>query len=218
MRLVLACALVLGAAGAAAQEDPGSISGTLVDVTDAAIANVTVTILSPITMETLSDATGRSVIAGLAPATYKVRVRPRGFKVRELEVLVESGKERSLGRLVLDVASLGPCIEKAKRPRISEKKVPAGVKPRLSGTARGETGVALIDLTLSLLKAGTSKAIASASTGENGEFQFVDVSPGVYDLEVFSEGFKLTKISSLRVRSDHELELRLTWTQPQLCL
>jgi hypothetical protein len=68
--------------------------------------------------------------------------------------------------------------------------------------------------------------IAASGTGKNGEFRFDDVNPGTYDLAVsfgadtFLGDEIFTKVRNLRVRKDHELEVRLTWTQPpgQICL
>lgn len=210
--------MVLGAASAAAQQNSGSITGTVVDIRDAAVADATVTIVDLASQQTKTDQAGKFVLAGLAPGTYRLRFQAPGFKFRKLNVSVAAGKATPLGRVLVDVQEAPTCIGKPKSPSVSEKVVPAGAKPRVSGTAHGETGVVLMDLTIQLLEAGTSKVIAATSTGKDGRFQFVGVEPGVYDLEVSSQGSKLTKVPKLRVKDGHELHARLTWTQPQSCL
>ncbi len=219
MRLELVCAVVLSAASLAAQESPGTITGTVVDSAGSQVPGTTVTIVSPISLETKTDNSGEFVIHGLAPGAYEVRVQQAGFVTRELEVRVEVGKETSLGRVVLEVM-VPPCVGHARKPRISEIKLAVAGKPRVSGSARGETYGALRYLTITLLAAGTSKIIATTGTRENGEFRFEDVKPGAYDVAVSFEASTLTKVRDLRIRKGHELEVHLTWEQPpgQICL
>jgi hypothetical protein len=219
MRLRRVCVLVLGVASAVAQESPGTITGTVVDAAGLQVPGTTVTIVSPISLETITDNSGEFAIHGLAPGAYEVRVQRPGFVARELEVPVEVGKETELGRVVLEV-KIPPCVGKLRRTRISEATLPASAKARVSGSARGETYGALRYLTVTLLVAGTSNVIATSITGTSGQFRFADVKPGVYDVAVSFEAATLTKLRNLRVREGHELEIHLTWEQPrgQICL
>src|ERR1700728_5115289 len=79
MRLKWVCAVVLGMTSVAAQQNPGSITGKVVDVTDAVIPNTELTLLSPTTATTTADAAGNFVMAGLKPGTYRLRVQKAGF-------------------------------------------------------------------------------------------------------------------------------------------
>ena len=217
MPLRWACAAVLGVMSAAAQESPGSITGTVVDAIPLFIPNATVTILSPVERAISADAAGNFNIAGLAPGTYKLRVQAPGFVSKGLEIAVESDRETSLVHVTLEVKAQGPCVGSPRKPRISAQKLPAGGNPQVTGSARLETGLGLSDPTLTLLLAGTSKIIAETSTGKNGKFQFEDVKPGEYDIEASFETSTYTKVRNLRVRDHHVLEVRLTWADPGLC-
>jgi hypothetical protein len=213
------CALAVAATGASGQVASGRISGTVVDKTNLGIPGVLVTIERPMPMAgAVADAAGRFVIAGVPPGMYTLRIQAAGFLAKELEVQIEDAKEISLGRLTLDVPVPPPCLESAKTPRTSEIKLPVGGKPRVWGSAQGETGGALRGVTVTLLVRGTSKVIATTSSSEGGEFLFVDVKPGNYDVEAFSKGFELAKVPNLQVRKGHEVVVRLTWTQGEICL
>ena len=218
MRLSWIWAVVLSLVSAGAQQNPGSITGTVVDATDAAVTNATVTIVDLVSQETKTDDAGKFALTGLAPGTYRLRFQVPGLKFRKLTVSVAAGKATSLGRIVVDVQEAPTCIGKPKSSSVTEKAAPPGAKPRIWGSAHGETGVVLTELNIQLLDAGTSKVIATTNTGNDGRFQLVGVAPGVYDLQVTSEGSKLTTVPKLRVKDGHELKVRLTWTQPQSCL
>lgn len=138
---------------------------------------------------------------------------------RDLEVRVEAGKETSLGRLLLEVKVV-LCLGNANKLRISEMKLPVGVKPRVSGTARGDKGIAVEDVIIRLVAAGTSNVIAVTRSDQKGEFQFVGMKPGVYYREISFGGPEFTR-AKLRVRKSHAFEVLLTW-QPwppgELCI
>ncbi len=147
-----------------------------------------------------------------------MRIQAAGFLAKELEVQIQDAKEISLGQLTLDVPVPPRCLESAKTPRISEKNLPRGGKPRVSGSARGAKGDVLKHFTITLLAARTSELIANATTDENGEFRFVGVKPGNYDIEAFSKGFALAKVLNLEVRKGHKVMVYLTWTEGEICL
>ena len=225
MPLKWVCVWVLTAASAAAQENSGSIAGTVVDATASVIPNADVMIVSPVQLETTADSVGNFLLANLAPGAYELRVQARGFVTKHLEIAVEAGEEKILGHVALDV-KVPPCVGNARKPRIFETPLTSGGKTRVLGSARGEAQGALRNMTVTLLLPGTLKVIATTETDENGEFWFDDVIPGIYDLAIsFGEGTFLgeetfAKVRNLRVRKGHELEVRLTWTQPpgQICL
>jgi hypothetical protein len=93
MGLRWTCAVLLGVVSAAAQQSPGSITGTVVDMEGAVIANATVTIVGPVSLGTKSREMGEFVLGGLAPGAYTLRVEEPGFRTKDLEVQVEAGRE-----------------------------------------------------------------------------------------------------------------------------
>ena len=209
MRLRWVCVLVLSVASAVAQENTGSIMGAVVDPEGAAIPNATVTIVSPVSLETKTRETGEFVLGGLAPGTYTLRVQEPGFRTRDLEVRVEAGKETSLGRFLLEVKSF-QCLGNANKPRISEIRLPVSDQPGVFGTAREDRGTAVEDAIIRLVVAGTSNVIAATRSDQKGEFRFPSVKPGVYYLEISFGGAEFTR-AKLRVRKGHALEIFLTW-------
>jgi Carboxypeptidase regulatory-like domain len=119
MRLKWVCAVLLGVTSAAAQESTGSITGK-VDALDLYTPNATVTILSPVQIETNADSDGAFFIPNLAPGTYKLRIHAVGFFGKDSELRVATGAETSAGRVVLEV-KVPPCVGHPRRPRLSEK-------------------------------------------------------------------------------------------------
>jgi hypothetical protein len=213
MRLRWVCVLVLGVVNALAQDETGRITGTVVDGGNFLMPNATVSIVSPTPVEIKTDGYGEFVITRLSPGVYKLRVQKPGFVVKDLDVSVEADREASLGHVVLDV-KFAPCVGNLRRPRISEARLAASGKARVLGSARGETYGGLRYLTITLLATGTSTVIATTGTDKNGQFDFEDLNPGIYDVAVSIEASALTKLRNLRVRKGHELEVHLTWEQP----
>jgi hypothetical protein len=201
--------MMLGATSIAAQVSPGSITGAVVDAEGSAIANATITTVSPASFETKTSETGEFVLGGLPPGTYTLRVQEPGFRTRDSEVRLEAGKETSLGRFLLEVKSF-QCLGNANKPRISEVMQPVGDEPAVFGTARGDRGTAVEDVTIRLLMLGTSNVIAAAQSDQKGEFQFSGIKPGAYYLEISVDGHVVTG-AKLRVRKGHPLAVVLTW-------
>jgi hypothetical protein len=215
MQLGWVGAAVLSVATAVAQETPGSITGTVVDLAGSQVPDATVTIVGPASLETKTDASGEFVISRLSPGTYKLRIQEPGFVTRDLEFRIEVGKETSLGRVGLEVAPRMACLGEFNRPQIHETKLRSGSQSGVWGTLVADA--ALTHETITLLAAGTHSLIETTKTDQSGRFQFADVPPGIYELLVSSDGPMLT----LKVRRGHELEVRLTWKswpQGQLCL
>jgi hypothetical protein len=67
MPLKSVCVWVLTVASAAAQENSGSIAGTVVDAAASVIPNAAVMIVSPVQLETTADSVGKFLLANLAP-------------------------------------------------------------------------------------------------------------------------------------------------------
>jgi hypothetical protein len=216
MRLELACALLVVAAIADGQEASGSITGTVVDLAGSQVPNAEVTIAGPVSRVTKTGVSGEFVISGLAPGTYKLSVQEAGFTTKDLDASVEAGKETSLGRVALEVGPHLGCIGEFNGPQLHETKLSSGSKSRVSGITI-EGGAPLIHETITLFAARTYKLLGTTKTDQNGQFQFADLPPGIYEMVISSDGPKLR----LKVRKGRELEVLLTWKpwpEGQLCL
>ena len=100
---------------AAAQTIRGSISGTIIDPSQARVANAKVTALEQgkgTVTETVSDSTGRFVFPELFPGTYTLTVEAPGFKKFERKAVILNGNENlALGELKMEVGAVGQTVE-----------------------------------------------------------------------------------------------------------
>lgn len=78
---------------------------------------------------------------------------------------------------------------------------------RLSGTVTDSTGASIPGATVRVLLPGSSSAVATMSTAEDGGFVFVGLNPGVFDLSVESAGFATKVLRGLRIETARELSL-----------
>jgi hypothetical protein len=95
-----------------AQPAAGSLSGTVVDESGGALADVQVVAeSSPGTgRQTLSDAQGRFAIAGLAPGRYVVTAQRSGFApARMTDVVIAAGSERTIA-IEMTIAPLNETV------------------------------------------------------------------------------------------------------------
>jgi hypothetical protein len=219
MRLSVATAMLVLVASVALAQDKGSISGTLLDLNHAGLQAAKVEVVGSRHLSTVTDRTGRFVINGLDPGRYKLRLASPGFKTKDLDVTVEPGHETSLNEVILELwPGPDPCLDKAHKPKISTRRVAGLTKARLVGTARVDAGPGLNHLVITLFSDGTSKPVTLVSTNDRGEFRFEDVAPGSYYLEISRQGSELTKVNAVHVRDGYEVEVRLSWSQPSICL
>jgi len=103
------------APGAQAQTtvSTGSISGTVTDPTDAAVAGAQVTITNKDTgqvLNPLTNSTGAYNSGALTPGTYIVRVEAKGFKTTQITVTVQVGVTSS-ANLKLEVGAESAIVE-----------------------------------------------------------------------------------------------------------
>lgn len=91
----------------------GSISGTVTDPTDAAVAGAQVTITNKDTgqvLNPLTNSTGAYNSGALTPGTYVVRVEAKGFKTTQITVTVQVGVTSS-ANVKLEVGSESAIVE-----------------------------------------------------------------------------------------------------------
>ncbi len=111
MRLSTVCgALVLTAATAFGQNIYGTLNGTTVDPSGAAVPKVKGALTDPSRATARSFSTehdGSFVVPNIAPGKYEVSLQADGFKTLTIRDLVlTAGEVRSLGRLTLEVGGL----------------------------------------------------------------------------------------------------------------
>src|SRR5947209_8677841 len=97
------------------QTASGSIAGTIVDSTQAAVPNATVVateVERKATFTTKSDSDGRFVFPIMQAGTYTVAVEAKGFKRYDRRDVILQGNEKlALGNLPLEVGALSESIE-----------------------------------------------------------------------------------------------------------
>jgi hypothetical protein len=81
----------------------GSISGTVLDPSEAAVANAKITAVEQerkVTTQAVSDTTGRFVFPQMPPGTYTLSIEAAGFKKFDQSNIVLNGNEKlALGNL-----------------------------------------------------------------------------------------------------------------------
>src|SRR5205807_561915 len=92
-----------------------SISGAVLDPSNAAVANAKVTAVEQerkVTAQTVTDATGRFVFPQMPPGTYTITVQAAGFKMFDQSNIALNGNEKlALGNLSLQVGSIDQSVE-----------------------------------------------------------------------------------------------------------
>ena len=112
---VVCTASILFSAYAVAQTVSGSISGIVLDATQAAVPHAKITAIEQskkTTLSTTTDVEGRFVFPQVQPGTYDVTVEVSGFKKYEKRDIILYGNEKlALGNLNLEVGTLGQSVE-----------------------------------------------------------------------------------------------------------
>ncbi len=121
----------------ASQQPAGSISGTIVDKTGAAIRGARVT-LSPddhsATQETRSGDDGQFSFAGLAAGPFHIAVAAQGFATQSSSGIVRPGEVLNLPQIVLQVATVTTDVEVTLSPaEITQEQIKVEEKQRLLG-------------------------------------------------------------------------------------
>ncbi|HEV3201348.1 MAG TPA: carboxypeptidase-like regulatory domain-containing protein, partial [Bryobacteraceae bacterium] len=93
----------------------GSISGTVLDPSEASVANAKVTAVEQerkVTTQTATDTSGRFVFPQMPPGTYTISVELAGFKKLDRSDVILNGNEKlALGNLRLAVGTIDQSIE-----------------------------------------------------------------------------------------------------------
>jgi hypothetical protein len=114
-KVLILIALLFASAFAVAQVSKGSISGTVVDPTGAAVAGATVKATNPATGQTATtttDSAGLFKLPLLPIGEYKVQIAATGFKAATItSVGVTPGVDTGIGTVKLEVGSMAETIE-----------------------------------------------------------------------------------------------------------
>jgi outer membrane receptor protein involved in Fe transport len=120
LRNLLTClfALMLGASfifagSAAAQTSNGTIVGTIIDKTGAAVPNAKVTAASKelgVTRNTVTDSTGSYRLENLPPGTYAVSIEASGFSLSQLTDIHVKGSFEVSANATLEVGSVSNTV------------------------------------------------------------------------------------------------------------
>ncbi|MBZ5599291.1 MAG: carboxypeptidase regulatory-like domain-containing protein [Acidobacteriia bacterium] len=113
---VVACMLAVGLVSAGLAQttiSTGSIQGTVLDPSNAAVSGAKVTITNPSTGQVVTTATtsaGTYISGALIPGSYVVRVEAKGFKTAELPLTVQVGVTTS-GSVRLEIGQATQVVE-----------------------------------------------------------------------------------------------------------
>lgn len=163
-----------------AQQQPGSVSGTVVRGDTGEPVRRAVVALRPVepgrrstaAQTAVSGPDGRFEITGVAPGQYRIRVNRNGFLTAEFG-------QRSYDRPGAPVTVLPG----AAASNLTVKLMPAAV---ISGTVVNEDGERVSYVSVTALKATYSQGrtvwmpAGSASTNDRGEYRIFDLNPGRY--------------------------------------
>lgn len=195
--LVLASFLVVGLCSSQA----ATLIGVVVDQSDAVIPGASISIYSG-SHEWRTETNGRGAFQVVLPAgTCDVEVAEYGFRKRIIKSLEMGHSDRSI-RVTLDVASPGDDCFAA---RVTYDN--AGGEVAIQGLVRGKGNSALPGVKISISTehdpaAGflRSRTVAVTRTNQKGEFDFPNLSPGLYRLEASRKGYAGFTSANLRVR------------------
>lgn len=107
-RLIAPATAATTAGGPGESRDAAQVAGTVADPRGAVIPGATVRVGPE--RQTVSDASGRFVLAGMAPGTYKVEVSGPGFMTYVREVVLNAGDRATLG-VVLQIGSAAETVQ-----------------------------------------------------------------------------------------------------------
>lgn len=201
------CVLVLGIAGAVAQEGTESITGTVVDPTGAVIPNTRILVSGITSLEARTDAAGEFTVRGLGPGSYLLKLKSPGFRTRSRQVSLQRGQTVSLGSIELRFGPIA-CDGEWIPGQVTEEQIDQDTAPRLSGLVQGAYNMTKVFIVL--YKAGTSEVMA-VTRADGGEFEFPDLPPGPYKVEVSHNGRTHLAIRNLMLKRGFDAELVTGW-------
>jgi len=208
MRLRCACLVLFSLATAAGQEANASLTGAVVDPTGAVIPNARVALSGPINSETLTNKQGEFAVRGLRPGSYTLKLKSPGFRTRSRRVSLQEGQTMSLGLIALQIGPVA-CEGEWIPGQVTQERVGEDAPPRLYGLVQG--AFSLSNVLIVVRKAGTAEVIATKRADELGEFEFPDLPPGDYAVDVSHNGRTHLGTERLSLQQGFEVELTTGW-------
>jgi hypothetical protein len=205
---------------AAFAEPPGSLTGVVLDPSDAGIPRAEVVLRSEkgsVAGAARTDTDGRFTFSGLAAGLYRIEVSATfGFKAKTVRnIAVRQGEVTRLPRIVLEIPfHCGPCTPdppprlKFRRVKIWQSVVEGKVVHEKAGTwqslvegkvVRAE-GPPFPGVSVTMRRSDTGADVETVKAGSGGVFNALDLDPGTYTLRAQQEGFFEVIIGRVEVR------------------
>jgi hypothetical protein len=171
-RAIAMFAVALGAASA--QTTTGSITGSLVDPTGAAIPNATITVTDEGRQNTVSgktDETGRFAFTTLQPGRYTLEAQSTGFRTLKRENVTLLANDRlTLGDIRLELGEVGQTVEVsaqavALKTESAERSDVLVTKQLENIAVNGRSYLALAALTPGVVSTGNFQQAGTAGLG-----------------------------------------------------
>lgn len=199
-RLALAVPALLLAATASladAQQPPaqatGAIAGVVNDETGKPLAGARVSI-EALAVQTITDSTGRFILAGLPARNVIVSFRQLGYRPAVASIDVPANQTLNLG------ISLVPLAEE-----LSAIVVEAAILNQVAGRVVDENDRPIADVTVDIL--GLNRRI---NTNENGQFLLTDLDPGSYVMQFRAPGYRVSQYALRMIAQiDRDITIKL---------
>jgi hypothetical protein len=185
----------------------GSINGVVTDITGAGIPAAKLVAIgwNGDRIEAMSDPAGHFVFADLQAGDYSIEISVRGFLNRKIEDLqVRVGEEKALPAITLSVAAIEGCTGPFP-PVVVYTPIPAG-RSRLSGRAFLAGNNRAAGALVLLYEPKNHRKAGSAVANSSGDFLFIGLRPGLYQLRVRLSGFAELVMEGVEIRAGFRSE------------
>lgn len=172
--LNILAALALASAVGVAQTTTGSLTGTVVDSSGAAVPNVPVSVTEQgrkVTQSGETDDTGRFVFTTLQPGEYTLDVKAKGFKtLKQGNITLQANDRLALGVITLEVGQVDQVVEVTSHAVVlktesAERSDILAAKQLENVAVNGRSYLALAALTPGVVSTGNFQTAGTAGLG-----------------------------------------------------